>query len=150
MLSVNTNYGALVALQNLNSTNKLLTETQNRINTGLKVSGPKDDGAVFAIAQQARGKLGGYGVAADTVDKAISTLDVAISAGNAISDLLIQLKVKATAATDTATTRFMSSSLVDRCFAGDRPVANILLGISGLCHGRSRRVGLSPRSIALL
>ena len=99
MTSVNTNYGALVALQNLNKTQTQLSDVQNRIDTGLKV-----DGAVFAIAQEARGKLGGYGVASDTVDKAISTLDVAISAGNSISDLLTQLKVKATAATDTSLT----------------------------------------------
>jgi len=31
----------MIALQNLNSTNKQLTETQNRINTGSAVSGPK-------------------------------------------------------------------------------------------------------------
>ena len=104
MSSVNTNYGALVALQNLNKTQSDLAAVQNQIDTGLKVSSAKDNGAVFAIAQQARGKLAGYGVASDTVDKAISTLDVAISAGNSISDLLTQLKTKATAATDTSLT----------------------------------------------
>ncbi len=35
-LSVNTNVGAQVALQNLNATNALLSITQNRINTGKK------------------------------------------------------------------------------------------------------------------
>ncbi len=54
MFSVNTNYGAYVALQNLNATNKALSETQNRINTGLKISGPKDNGAIFAIAEGLR------------------------------------------------------------------------------------------------
>ena len=34
-LSVNTNVGALVALQNLNQTNRELEITQNRISTGL-------------------------------------------------------------------------------------------------------------------
>jgi flagellin len=104
MTSINTNYGALVALQNLSKTQSDLTTVQNQINTGLKVASAKDNGAVFAIAQQARGKLAGYGVASDTVDKAISTLDVAVSAGNSISDLLTQLKTKATAATDTSLT----------------------------------------------
>jgi flagellin len=47
MASVNTNYGASIALQNLNATNKALMETQNRINTGMKVSGPKDNGAIY-------------------------------------------------------------------------------------------------------
>ena len=38
MNSVNTNVGAMVALQNLNSTNSALQTTQSRINTGLKVA----------------------------------------------------------------------------------------------------------------
>jgi flagellin len=104
MTSVNVNYGALVALQNLNKTNSELEITQNRINSGLKVASAKDNGATFAIAQDARGKVAGYGVAIDTVDKAISTLDAAITGGNTVSDLLLELKEKATAATDTSLT----------------------------------------------
>src|SRR4051812_32859644 len=40
--SVNTNVGAMVALQNLNQTNADLFTTQNRINTGKKVASAKD------------------------------------------------------------------------------------------------------------
>ena len=36
MASINTNYGASIALQNLNKTNSELERTQNRINTGIK------------------------------------------------------------------------------------------------------------------
>jgi flagellin len=90
----------MVALQNLNRTNVELEQVQNRINSGLKVSSAKDNGATFAIAQSMRGKVAGYGVAQNTVDKAMSTLDAAIAGGNAISDLLTQLKEKATAAKD--------------------------------------------------
>lgn len=49
--SINTNAGALVALQNLNKTNSQLNSIQGRINTGLKVAGAKDDASIFAIAQ---------------------------------------------------------------------------------------------------
>ena len=49
-LSVNTNYGAMVALQQLNKTNMALTETQGRINTGLKVSSAKDNGQSHHLA----------------------------------------------------------------------------------------------------
>ena len=104
MASVNTNYGAMIALQNLNKTNAELNEVQSRINSGLKVASAKDNGATFAIAQSMRGKVAGYGVAADTVDKAMSTVDAAISGGNSISDLLTQLKEKATAAKDSSLT----------------------------------------------
>ncbi len=104
MTSVNVNYGALLALQSLNKTTSELETVQGRINSGLKVATAKDNGATFAIAQSMRGKVAGYGVALDTVDKAISTLDAAITGGNAVSELLIQLKEKATAARDTSLT----------------------------------------------
>lgn len=104
MASVNTNYGAMVALQNLNRTNSELEAVQGRINSGLKVASAKDNGATFAIAQSMRGKVAGYGVAVNTVDKAMSTVDAAIAGGNAISDLLTSLKEKATAAKDSSLT----------------------------------------------
>ena len=66
MASVNTNYGAMVALQQLNQTNSALETTQSRINTGLKVSSAKDNGAVFAIAQGMRSDVAGYGVVKDS------------------------------------------------------------------------------------
>jgi flagellin len=103
-VSVNTNYGAMLALQSLNSTNSELNEVQNRINTGLKVATAKDNGATFAIAQSMRGKVAGYGVAKDTLDKAISLLDVSLAAGNTLSDMLNEMKEKATAARDPSLT----------------------------------------------
>ena len=55
MLSVNTNTGAMVALQYLNNTQAQLAQTQSAINSGEKVSSAKDNGAVYAIAQNQRG-----------------------------------------------------------------------------------------------
>ena len=98
MTSVNTNYGALVALQSLDQTTRDLAQVQNRVNTGLKVATAKDNGAVFAIAQQQRARLGALSSVTDGINRATSTIDVALSAGQSIADLLIQLKEKATAA----------------------------------------------------
>lgn len=100
MLSVNTNYGAMVALQNLNSTAKSLASTQNAINTGLKIAGPKDNGAIFAIAQGMRADVAGYKAVTDSLNRAVSVTDTAIAAGEAISDLLTEMKEKALAASD--------------------------------------------------
>ena len=99
-LSVNTNAGAMAALQNLNNTNKELQESQNRINTGLKVAGPKDDGATFAIAQNIRANVAGLDAVKDSLDRGVSAADTAIAAGSGVSDLLIEMKEKAVAATD--------------------------------------------------
>jgi len=100
MLSVNTNTGAMLALQYLNKTSQDLEQTQGRINSGLKVAGPKDNGAVYAIAQNMRGNVAGYASVADSLNRGVSTVDVAISAGQSISDLLNELKGKALAAAD--------------------------------------------------
>jgi flagellin len=100
MLSVNTNSGAMVALQYLNKTEGELQTTQTHINSGLKVATAKDDGATFAIAQNMRGNVAGYQAVSDSLNRGVSTIDVAISAGQSISDLLNQLKTKALAASD--------------------------------------------------
>jgi flagellin len=100
MLSVNTNVGAMAALQFLNQTQMQLQATQSHINSGLKVANAKDNGAIFAIAQNMRGNIAGYAAVSDSLNRGMSTVDVAISAGQSISDLLNELKGKALAAAD--------------------------------------------------
>jgi flagellin len=100
MTSVNTNVAAMAALQNLNATQAELATTQNRINTGMKVSSAKDDGAIWAIAQNQRATASSLDAVKDSLNRSISTVDVAMSAGESISDLLSQMKSKALAASD--------------------------------------------------
>jgi len=102
MLSVNTNTGAMIALQYLNQTNGQLQNVQNAINSGMKVASAKDDGATFAMAQNMRGDVAGYSAVMDSLHRGMSAVDVAMSAGQSISDLLIQMKQKALAASDQA------------------------------------------------
>ncbi len=101
MNSVNTNVGAMVALQNLNRTNTDLATTQNRINTGLKVGSAKDNGAIWAIAQNQRATSQSLDAVKESLQRGSSTVDVAMAAGETVSDLLIQMKQKALAASDT-------------------------------------------------
>ncbi|HEY4076578.1 MAG TPA: flagellin [Rhizomicrobium sp.] len=101
--SVNTNTGAQVALQYLNATQGQLDQTQSRINSGLKVASAKDDGAIYAIAQNQRGAVAGYQSVISSLNNGSSAIDVALSAGQSISDLLIQLKQKALSAADPST-----------------------------------------------
>jgi len=102
MLSVNTNYGAMVALQNLNATQGMLAQTTNRISTGLAVSGPKDNGAVWAVAQGMRADVASLASVTTSLNNATSATDVAVSAGQSISDLLTEMKAKALAASDSS------------------------------------------------
>jgi flagellin len=98
--SVNTNAGALTALQYLGQTQGQLNQTQKAINSGLKVADARDDGAIYAIAQNQRASVAGYQSVINSLNNGSSAIDVALSAGQSISDLLIQLKSKALAAAD--------------------------------------------------
>jgi flagellin len=111
--SVNTNVGAMIALQNLNSTNNDLMTTQARINTGKKVSSAKDNGAIWAIAQNQRANSQSLNAVRESLQRSQSTVDVAISAGETVSDLLLQMKEKALAASDTSLDSTSRTALAD-------------------------------------
>ena len=100
--SVHTNTSAAIALQNLTRTNDRLGDVQSRISTGLKVQGAKDNAAIWAIAQQQRADVGALSAVKQSLDRATSIADVALSAGESVSDLLNQLKEKVVAAKDTS------------------------------------------------
>jgi flagellin len=111
--SVNTNVGAMVALQNLNSTQSSLMTTENRINTGMKVASAKDNAAVWAIAQGQRAVSSSLNSVVSSLQRGQSTVDVALSAGTSVSDLLNQMKEKALAAADTTLDTASRSALND-------------------------------------
>lgn len=111
--SINTNVGASIALQNLNSTQKGLEGVQSRINTGLAVAGAKDDSASFAIAQKLRGDMAGLKAVGASLSRAKSTVDVALSGAESVSDLLVQMKGKAMAASDTGIDQATRNALND-------------------------------------
>lgn len=99
-MSVNTNVGAMAALQSLNETTRGLATTQNRINTGLSVSSTKDDSAKYTIAQKLRGDVGNLMAVTSSLSRAKSTVDVATAGAEQVSDLINQMKAKATEASD--------------------------------------------------
>jgi flagellin len=98
MVSVNTNYSAMIALQNLNSTNTELEGVQNKVSTGLKISSARDNGAIYAIAEGQRSRVSSVAAVRDGIDRANSTIDVALAAGKSIGDILQKLMSKAVAA----------------------------------------------------
>jgi len=102
--SIHTNASALVALQNLNRTNEQLAAAQGRVNTGLKVQGAKDNAAVWSVAQGQRADKGALEAVTTSLNRATSVADVALAAGDQISNLLIELKQKATAASEPSAT----------------------------------------------
>lgn len=98
--SVNTNTGAMIALQSLNATTSELSVTQSRINTGRKINDAKDNAAIWAIAQNQRAELNSFGAVKDSLSRGQSAIDVALSGGEAISDTLNKMKQLALNASD--------------------------------------------------
>jgi len=98
--SIHTNTSAMIALQNLNRTSDQLASTQSRVNTGLKVQGAKDNAAVWAVAQGQRADKGSLEAVTTSLNRATSIADVSLAAGEQISDILLEMKQKATAAAD--------------------------------------------------
>ena len=126
MLSVNTNVGAMIALQNLNKTNAEMNQTQNRINTGLSVATAKDNGGIYAIAQSMRGDVGALSAVGQSLNRAKSIVDVALAAGEAISDLIVQMKEKAVSAADLSQDTVSRSALNEDFMALRKQIASIV------------------------
>jgi flagellin len=125
-MSVHTNTGAMIALQNLNKTNDDMLGVQNRINTGLKVAGAKDNTAIYAVAQGMRADIRALGAVQTGLDRATTIGDVALAAGESISDLLVQMREKATAAMDPSLDTF-SRQAYDGDFKALLDQVNVIL-----------------------
>jgi flagellin len=165
--SVNTNVGAMIALQNLQTTNSELQTVQSRINTGKKIASAKDNGAIWAIAQGQRAEMGALNAVTDSLQRGQSTVDVALAAGESVSDLLLQLKEKALAATDASLTTSARKALNEDFKAIRDQIttvvanagfngANLLNGSIGatngmkvLANGTGSTIKIGPENLAL-
>jgi flagellin len=98
-LSVNTNMSALAVLQALNATTQQLDASEGRVSSGLNVAAAADNPAVYAAAQSQRAEISTLSSVSDGLNRAQSISDVAVSAGQTISDLLNQMKSTVLSAT---------------------------------------------------
>ena len=112
--NVSTNPGALVALQNLNRITDQLAEVQRRVSTGKQVSSAKDNPAIFALAQQQRAELASIEPVQQGLRVGQSAVDVALAAGESISDVLVQMKAVASQAADPSLTAAQRAVLSDQ------------------------------------
>lgn len=94
--SIITNSGAFTALRTLNSINRDLDVTQNRVSTGLKVAGALDDASAFSIAQGIRSELKALGAVSQGLNNAKGVGNVAVAGATAVSDLLGDIRTKLT------------------------------------------------------
>jgi flagellin len=90
--SVNTNTGAMIALQSLNRTNSQLAATQKQISTGYRVADATDDGAAYAVAQSVRSTVGALTSANQQLGTVQGLLSTTQSSLNDVSNTMASMR----------------------------------------------------------
>ena len=90
--SVNTNIGAMMALQSLNRTNETLGQVQKRISTGFRVADAKDDGGAFAVAQTIRSDTIALTAVNEQMGGLRGVVDVSLKALEQVSKTMIEIR----------------------------------------------------------
>ena len=90
----------MTTVRSLNKSDRDLQQVESRMNTGLKVNGAKDNGAIYAMAQTLRADISGLGAVRNSLDIAVAVGDVALTATEALTDLISEMQEKALAAAD--------------------------------------------------
>jgi flagellin len=90
--SVNTNMGAMIALESLNRTNADLAATQKRVSTGSRVADATDDGAAYAVAQSVRSTVGALGAANAQLGNLQGLLSTTQSGLNDVSNTMSSMR----------------------------------------------------------
>lgn len=98
--SVNTNYGALVAVDTFRKINDDFASTSKRVQTGLWVADATDDGSTFAVAQGIRSQLAGMGAIKDSLARGTGLADVALAGATNVSNKLADVRQKITQLSD--------------------------------------------------
>jgi flagellin len=96
MFSVNTNLGALAALQSLAATQTDLTTTQARISTGKRVTNASDNPAVYAISQAMNSTISGLSAVSDNLSFGAQVVKTSSDSAASISTALNTLKATLT------------------------------------------------------
>ena len=112
MESVNTNMGAMVALQSLQATQSQLSVAQKQISTGYRVADSTDDGAAYAIAQNIRSTVGALTSANQQLGAVQGLLSTTQSGLNNVSNMMgsmrdVLVNLSSTSVTGTERTNYI-------------------------------------------
>ena len=91
-LVVNSNLSSLNALNNLNRTNKGLSDTFGRISSGLRINKAADDAAGLAVAENLDAGVRSLQMAKRNANDGIAVIQVAESATNEVSNILKRMR----------------------------------------------------------
>jgi len=92
MLTINTNLASLIVQSNLNQSTNALNRAIERMTTGFKINGAKDNAANYGISTQMSTKISAYEVAEDNAAMGLDLVSTASGALDQISDRLARLR----------------------------------------------------------
>lgn len=92
MLTINTNLSSLIVQSNLKQSTNGLNRAIERMTTGFKINGAKDNAANYGIAAQMSTKISAYEVAEDNVAMGLDLLAVASDSLSLINDHLSRVR----------------------------------------------------------
>jgi flagellin len=92
MNSINTNFGATVALESLNQTSSALNGVQKQVSTGYRVADATDNGAAYAVAQRVRSDVSALTTANQALGGTQGLLSTTLSGLNNISNTLSSMR----------------------------------------------------------
>jgi flagellin len=98
MASINTNVAAMTALRSLTATNSALTQTQERISTGLRVATAADNAAYWSIATTMKSDNSSLSTVQDALGLGAAFVDVAYTALDEAKNIVTKIKDKLVAA----------------------------------------------------
>jgi flagellin len=155
--SINTNAGAVVALQSLNKTNAQLDMAQKRVSTGFRVADARDDGGAFAVAQKVRGDIAGVTSANEQLGAAKGLLDTTLSGLNRISDTMASVRAVVVKLADNNVTGVLRDSYTEQynllrnqisTFVNDSTYNGVsLIGRSAIVGGGTAQEGVDIRVV---
>jgi flagellin len=112
--SVLTNTGAMIALQNLEMTNKSLDKVQSQVSSGLSVSSAADDAATWVVATTMNANIASLTQVSQGLGNADSILGTAVSGATEIASLVAQIRAAVTSTQDPATDVAATQAQVDQ------------------------------------
>src|SRR6059058_3129286 len=92
MARINTNVASLTAQRGLVKSSKQLTDTLQRLSTGLKINSGGDDPAVLIASEGLRSEIAGINQAIDNASRATNVISTAEGALNEVASLLLNVK----------------------------------------------------------
>lgn len=91
-MTINTNVSSLTAQRNLSRTNSMLSQSMERLSSGLRVNSAKDDAAGLAIATKMNTQIKGNTVAIRNANDGISLAQTTEGALNSVTDMFQRMR----------------------------------------------------------